>query len=147
MTSLVRVNGGFPPRAQLPSLHYRFVYYHAGIVKVDPSCLYLLPKAILRFSGTPLVWDILPPSPLLAQCIGILTPTLSYTSFWLFPVTSDLGLVACCGILGPEPKPFLGKFLGFLSGLKDSCACDHSGQRPLLWLFKAQAAWSSCSQG
>lgn len=32
----------------------------------------------------------------------------------LFPVTSDLDLEACYGILGPEPKPFLGKFLGFL---------------------------------
>lgn len=30
-------------------------------------------------------------------------------------VTFDLGLEACCGILGLEPKPFLGKFLGFLS--------------------------------
>jgi hypothetical protein len=27
-----------------------------------------------------------------------------------------MGLKACCGILGPEPKPFLGKFLGFLLG-------------------------------
>lgn len=83
-----------------------------GAIKVDPySLTFLAPRWPLALG------QVYPASVLLswARLAAFSPRLLAHISPWLFPVTFDLSLVAGCGILGPEPKPFLGKFLGFLS--------------------------------
>lgn len=87
--------------SQVCSRHRRETFWFSGVLLSGDR--YILPLFFPPGPG----WQHSPrPVP------TTLTPR---TSLWLFPVTFDLGLEARCGILGLEPKPFLGKFLGFLS--------------------------------
>ena len=89
------------PFSQVCSCHRTQTFWFSGVLLSGDR--YILPLFFPPGPG----WQHSP-------CPVPATPT-PRTSLWLFPVTFDLGLEARFGILGLEPKPFLGKFLGFLS--------------------------------